>query len=42
MANFEIGDAAHLQQAHDTLNTLFAEKKFGTPIGAAPGSGSPV
>jgi hypothetical protein len=32
MADFEIGDAAHLQKAHDTLNALFAEKKFGTPM----------
>jgi hypothetical protein len=32
LANFEIGDADHLQKAHDTLNELFAEKKFGTPM----------
>jgi hypothetical protein len=32
MAEFEIGDPENVQKAHDTLNELFAAKKFGTPM----------
>jgi hypothetical protein len=32
LTEFELGDPENLQKAHDTLNDLFAEKKFGLPL----------